>query len=294
MDAVRLAQESVAPYLGGAAWSDPVSRGSLMPNAWFRMYTDFLEDPKLLGLAFEDQRHFIGVLALKSAGTLDQAAAPKLMDKVVAQRLWIDHSAILEVKRRLIEAELIDEDWQPLAWDKRQFISDHDPSAAERMRKYRERKRQEAKKKELRVTSRVTSRTCNAARTEQNRTETEQKEAPKPAARFRPPSLEEVRKYCTERNSAVNPESFVNWYQSIGWKVSGKTPMKDWKAAVRTWEQREGKTNGSGAKLPVGNSLDTQIELGRLCKTAGISADRVAGKSCDQIRSLLQAEGVGA
>lgn len=45
---------------------------SKMP--WFRMYADFLNDPKMISLAFEDQRHFIGVLALKCDGALDDVA----------------------------------------------------------------------------------------------------------------------------------------------------------------------------------------------------------------------------
>lgn len=105
------------------------------------MYTDFLRDPKLLSLAFEDQRHFIAVLALKSDGTLDNGASGALLDRMVAQFIWVDHSAIHEVKRRLMDAELLDEDWQPLGWDKRQFVSDHDPSGAERQRRHREKKR---------------------------------------------------------------------------------------------------------------------------------------------------------
>ena len=59
---------------------------------WFRMYTDFLNDPKMIGLAFEDQRHFIGVLALKSDGAIDDVADGDLLDRIVAQRLWIDHA----------------------------------------------------------------------------------------------------------------------------------------------------------------------------------------------------------
>lgn len=94
----------------------------------------------MLGLAFEDQRHFIGVLALKSSGVLDQECTPEIMDRLVAQRLWIDHSAIREVKRRLIEAGLIFEDWTPKAWEKRQFVSDKDPTRAERQQRYRAKK----------------------------------------------------------------------------------------------------------------------------------------------------------
>lgn len=53
---------------------------------------------------------------------------------------------------------------------------------------------------------------------------------------FKPPTVGEVQAYCTERNNGVNAETFVNFYESKGWMV-GKNRMKDWKAAVRTWEK---------------------------------------------------------
>lgn len=56
-------------------------------------------------------------------------------------------------------------------------------------------------------------------------------------ARFSPPSLAEVQAYISERGSAVDAQQFVDFYASKGWMV-GKNRMKDWKAAVRTWEQR--------------------------------------------------------
>lgn len=58
----------------------------------------------------------------------------------------------------------------------------------------------------------------------------------KTASRFTPPTVEEVQAYCIERGNNVDPERFVNFYESKGWKV-GKNPMKNWKAAVRTWEK---------------------------------------------------------
>ena len=54
---------------------------------------------------------------------------------------------------------------------------------------------------------------------------------------FVPPTIEEVRAYCLEKGYDVDPEQFVDFYQSKGWKI-GKSPMKDWQAAVRTWEKR--------------------------------------------------------
>lgn len=55
---------------------------------------------------------------------------------------------------------------------------------------------------------------------------------------FRAPSVDEVRAYCSERGNDVDAEHFVAYYQSNGWKV-GRNPMKDWKAAVRSWEKRD-------------------------------------------------------
>lgn len=66
---------------------------------------------------------------------------------------------------------------------------------------------------------------------------------------FVPPSLSEVKAYCQERNNGINPQHFIDFYASKGWMI-GKNKMKDWKAAVRTWEQRHegGKVNDENAK----------------------------------------------
>lgn len=69
--------------------------------------------------------------------------------------------------------------------------------------------------------------------------------------RFTPPTIDEVRDYCIERGNNVDADTFVNFYESKGWKV-GKEPMKDWKAAVRTWER--GNDRGRGASYTRGNS----------------------------------------
>lgn len=59
------------------------------------------------------------------------------------------------------------------------------------------------------------------------------------------PTLAEVTDYCKERRNTVNPEAWFDHYTSNGWRV-GKNPMKDWRAAVRTWE-RSGYSNGTGS-----------------------------------------------
>jgi len=55
--------------------------------------------------------------------------------------------------------------------------------------------------------------------------------------RFKKPTLDEVKDYCILRKNNIDAEAFIDFYESKGWKI-GKEIMKDWKAAVRTWERR--------------------------------------------------------
>ncbi len=71
---------------------------------------------------------------------------------------------------------------------------------------------------------------------------------------FSTPTVDDVRAYCLERNNKVDPQSFVDFYESKGWMI-GKNKIKDWKAAVRTWERSETKTRqGETAKLTKDNN----------------------------------------
>ena len=65
-----------------------------------------------------------------------------------------------------------------------------------------------------------------------------EKEVIKPQKRFTKPTLDEVRSYCQERNNGVDAEKWFDYYSSNGFKV-GKNPMRDWRAAVRTWERND-------------------------------------------------------
>ena len=60
----------------------------------------------------------------------------------------------------------------------------------------------------------------------------------KQTAVFKKPTVEEVEQYCRDRDNSIDAEAFVDYYEANGWRV-GKNPMKDWKAAVRTWERKE-------------------------------------------------------
>lgn len=65
----------------------------------------------------------------------------------------------------------------------------------------------------------------------------------KTIVRFQKPSLEEVSAYCKERGKGIDPQAWIDHYDANGWKV-GKNPMKDWKAAIRTWENRRKSDQG--------------------------------------------------
>jgi len=70
--------------------------------------------------------------------------------------------------------------------------------------------------------------------------EEESREDKKPVRRFTPPSVDEVKDYCNERNNGIDPQSFIDYYQTNNW-MRGKNKIKDWKACVRTWEARNPK-----------------------------------------------------
>ena len=81
--------------------------------------------------------------------------------------------------------------------------------------------------------------------------------------RFDKPSISEIKQYCIERNNNVNAEQFFDHYESNGWKV-GKNSMKDWKAAVRTWERSEyrkpnSKKNSKEDAINVVNNLMNKL-----------------------------------
>ena len=74
---------------------------------------------------------------------------------------------------------------------------------------------------------------------------------------FTPPKLEDVITYCKERKNNVNPEKWLDHYTANGWMI-GKNKMKDWKAAVRTWEKP---SNGTKQHLDPIERLKKEMNL---------------------------------
>lgn len=122
----------------------------------------------------------------------------------------------------------------------------------------------------------ITQALCNADVTPPERERERERdikeiEKKKTLKRFTPPSVAEVRAYCQERQNNVDPERFVDYYTSNGWRV-GKNPMKDWKAAVRSWERHgwNGFGYGGEKQKPEGNSSISADDLDQLMKQSGM------------------------
>ena len=94
--------------------------------------------------------------------------------------------------------------------------------------------------------------------------------AEKRSAPFKKPTVEEIDAYCEERGNGLSGQAIHDHYESNGWMV-GRTKMKDWKAAVRTWEQKEKARTAAlpprsktAATNPEQSSLDNQALEERL------------------------------
>ena len=87
------------------------------------------------------------------------------------------------------------------------------------------------------TTKKETSESESETQTEKE--DSTEKTVEKPKAKgFKKPTIEEIKNYCTERKNNIDAQSFFDFYESKGWKV-GTVKMKDWKASIRTWENRE-------------------------------------------------------
>ena len=71
------------------------------------------------------------------------------------------------------------------------------------------------------------------------------------AKRFVQPTIDEVRAYCAARKNGIDPEAFVAYYESKGWRI-GNAPMRSWQAAVVTWERRRESAPASGSTAKPG------------------------------------------
>lgn len=109
-------------------------KATSLSNSWFRFYHEFATDPISQSLTHIEQRHYIIILCLKCNGVLDRKLSPKNRESIIKKALDISDAEFEQTKNKLIEIDYIDDSWQPVKWDKRQYKSD---GSTERSRKSR-------------------------------------------------------------------------------------------------------------------------------------------------------------
>ena len=107
----------------------------------------------------------------------------------------------------------------------------------------------------------------------------------KTPTRFIPPSLEEVKAYCKERENRVDPERCIAFYTSNGWKV-GKNPMENWKAAVINWEKNNFNDSKNGKRR---SGWRTGAEAG-IISTSEEKTDSTSGSIPDDVLNMFEKE----
>lgn len=99
--------------------------------------------------------------------------------------------------------------------------------------------------------------------------------------RFIKPTIEQIRSYCKERNNGIDAQSFFDYYESVGWKVGNK-PMKDWRAAVRTWERNR----KPDKPQPQQTQLTIEDEFSKYGEQADFMRQYVAKERADKQREM--------
>ena len=112
---------------------------------WFKLYPEIANHPRLRILSFEDRWHYISLMCAKADGTLDQPNA-KLRDQMLSVHLGLTPVEMGQVKERLMDVELIADDWDIINWEDKQSS---DATGAARKRRQRAREKL-AKEEEIR------------------------------------------------------------------------------------------------------------------------------------------------
>lgn len=141
-------------------------------------------------------------------------------------------------------------------WEKHQNIEGLE-KIREQTRKRVEKFRANQKLLECNATSNATVTQGNA--TDKNRLDKKRKE------KNSIPTVEEVRAYCKERNNGIEPERFIDYYSSQGWKKNNGQKVVDWKACVRQWEQRDKKEKKHGFEERTYDYSDLEERLVNKC-----------------------------
>jgi len=223
---------------------------------WIKIVTDIFDDEKILLIESMPEHDAIIVIWFKLlclAGKMNNGGVFIMNDKIpyTEEMLATIFRRPLNVVRLALNTfeqfgmiERVENIITIPNWSKHQTL-DQLEERKEYMREYMQKYRERQKQLACNANSKVNSKSNSKANVSVLDIDIEEDkdidliESKAKAKRFIPPTIEEVQAYCKERNNNVDPEQFINFYSAKDWMI-GKNKMKDWKAAVRTWEKRSG------------------------------------------------------
>lgn len=183
----------------------------------------------MLAMCDRHGRVFASIPGLANRAQVDLTKAETAIEKFLSPDKY---SRTTDHEGRRIEP--IDGGWRLLNHSKYREIRDEEERKAYKREWIREKRKSE---KNVDNVDNVDKSRHESTHTDTD-TDTDTKTIKKAKIRFCPPSLEEISQYCETRRNNVDPHRFHDFYSAKGWMV-GRNKMKDWKAAVRTWEKRD-------------------------------------------------------
>ena len=232
---------------------------------WVKLQTDMFDNKKIKYIRTLPEGNnivLIWVMLLTMAGRCNSGGLVFLTEnipyttKILADELKFEESIVVMAIGVLEQLEMITTDGNRLlisGWEEYQNVDGLEKIREQtRLRniEYRKRKR-ELLEGDVSVTSRVTQSSISISNSNSlSDSSSLSTSSNSKTNKFIKPTIEDIKEYCISRNNNVDAERFIDYYESNGWKV-GKNPMKDWKAAVRTWERSNygstGKKSGGGS-----------------------------------------------
>ena len=225
---------------------------------WIKICTDIFDDEKILLIESLPEADAIIVIWFKLlclAGKQNNSGVFMMNDKIaytdemlstIFRRPINTVRLALSTFEKFGMIETIDSVITIPNWEKHQSLDQLEMAREQtrkRVAKHREKQKLLAETG-CNVTETLPVTQCNGDRIEKNREDKSRLEEEKnnntttTTKRFKKPTVEEIATYCKERNNTINAHAFFDYYEAKGWVV-GKSPMKDWKAAVRQWEYRQ-------------------------------------------------------
>lgn len=204
---------------------------------WLKLKKDFFKSQEAMLLERFGSEHLLFYIkllceSLEYDGELRFSESVPYTADMLAITTGTDKKVAENTIQLLTELEMIDvKEDETIVMKTLKDMVGHETYWAKKKREQKEREEKEREEKELK-----------------EKQKEEKKTKPK-AKRFVPPTVEQVRQYCDERNNKIDAEKFVDYYESKGWKVGKDSKMKDWKACVRTWERNNFESDRTAKKF---------------------------------------------